>query len=444
MLSAGVTRLLRLPVFLLILALLMVGCGANLGPKLKVSQEEALWTEEERRAVVAYWAQPGRYAVEPGGTPDRINVTTTGSAWYASFVAALNQQTPEIQALWRAWVDKQIAGEKATLTDAADGKTENKTSNMPMRETIPADLKESLGEPPAFYERTRPLKYTVTFAEADYPTPFTYVDNIFFADRKPYYQYYRSANGVMKVGKKVKDYEGADRKKLAELFKAVGRTESEAKVLMAVSALEGGFEAINTYDTGFVSIGFIQFITGREGKGSLGEVLARYKRNDFAAFREDFHRFGLDVSPENTVAVVDPTTGVEKRNGEAVRAIIDDKRLTAVLERAGMREGFRRAQVEIARERYWPGDDRVTVIIGGVQQTALVTEFVKSEAGLATLMDRKVNRGNIRLINEIAAKIVEKYRLSRLSELTKYERELIQQMKFRTDFLADPTLSKPK
>lgn len=434
----------RFPVFLFAIALLMVGCGANIGPKLKAIQDEPLWTEEDRKAVVAYWSQPGRYAVEPGGTPDRINVTTAGSTWYASFVAALNQQTPDVQAQWRAWIEKQLAGEKATLADAADGKTEEKTSGMPATETMPAALKASLGEPPAFYERTRPLRYTVKFAESDYPDPFIYVDNIRFADRKPYYQYYRSTNGVMKPGKKVKEYEGEDRKKLTELFKTIGRTESEAKILMAVSALEGGFEAINTYDTGYVSIGFIQFITAREGKGSLGLVLARYKQNDFAAFRADFHQFGVDVTPESTIAIVDPATGTEKHNEDAVRAIIDDKRLTAVFERAGMRDGFRRAQVEIAREQYWPGDDRVTVIIGGVQQTALVTDIVKTEAGLATLMDRKVNRGNIRLLNDVAGKLVEKYRMTRLTDLTQHEKEVIQQMKFRTDFLTDPTLSKPK
>ena len=48
-----------------------------------------------------------------------------------------------------------------------------------------------------------------------------------------------------------------------------------------------------------------------------------------------------------------------------------DKRLTAVFERAGMREGFRRAQVEIARERYWPGDDRVTRVGRFLRQTCL-------------------------------------------------------------------------
>ena len=65
--------------------------------------------------------------------------------------------------------------------------------------------------------------------------------------------------------------------RLKALFAAAGFTGSEQRVMKAVSRLEGGFDSVNTYDTGFVSIGFIQFITEGEGKGSLLEVLQQEK-----------------------------------------------------------------------------------------------------------------------------------------------------------------------
>jgi hypothetical protein len=422
----------------------LVGCGSKSGARPRVTAADTpLWGEADRQAVVAYWGKEGRYLVGSAGLPERMNVTVAGSTWYADYTRQLAQQTPAVQAEWQGWVNARVAAEKSAMEASLRNATPNEPT-VPAGSKMPDSLRAAVGEPPLLYEKTRPLKYTVTFDRADAPEPFIYIDSVPFADRKAYYPYLRSANGVMKVGKRVRDYQGKEREKLDALFASVGRTASEGKVLLAVSALEGGFEAINTYDTGFVSIGLIQFITAKDGSGSLGAVLARYKADDFAGFRDDFHRFGIDVTPEARVAVVDPATGVEKRGEEAVRAIIDDKRLTATFERAGLRDGFRRAQVIVARERYWPGEDTVTVQIGGVTQSARVSEIVRSEAGLATLMDRKVNRGNIRLINEVAAQLVARHQLTAVTDLAKHERELVQAMKFRADFLADPTLTQPE
>jgi len=185
---------------------------------------------------------------------------------------------------------------------------------------------------------------------------------------------------------------------------------------------------------------------------------------------------------------------VEKQGADAVQAIINDKRLTAVFERAGLQsDAFRLAQVLVARDRYWPGDDRFAVNINylvedhgeGTESKTIgtfygmnealpeaekalkqaeekrktdptyrvyldrrnvyvnVADIVKSEAGMATLMDRKVNRGSLKPISDVAAVLVRKYNLTDLNQLAKHERELVQLMKYRTDFLVDPTLSQP-
>lgn len=430
-------------VAVLMVLMVLVGCGGKGGARVRELQDTPLWNDPDRQAVMDYWGKAGRYTVVSAGIPDRMNVTVAGSTWYWGYSRQLPSQPAAVQTEWQNWVNARIAAEKAGIEASLKNATPNEPT-VPSNEKMPESLRTALGDSPLFYEKTRPLKYTVTFDPADHPTPFVYVDNIPFADRKAYYQYYRSTNGVIKVGKKVRDYTGEDKKKLDTLFQSVGRTESEGKVLLAVSALEGGFEAINTYDTGFVSIGLIQFITAKDGTGSLGAVLGRYKQDDFAGFRDDFHRFGIDVTPEMTVAVVDPATGVEKRGEAAVHAIIDDKRLTAIFERAGQHDGFRKAQVVVARERYWPGEDTVSAMVGGTQQSVRVSDIVKSEAGMATLMDRKVNRGNIRMINDVATQLITKYKLTSLQDLTQHERELTQMMKFRADFLADASLTQPK
>jgi hypothetical protein len=431
--------------FLLVVGMLLLASCGGKGVNFPSSRPDTpLWTDDERQAIVAYWSAEGRYAVEPIGEPERINVTVGGSEWYAQFLVAVKTVPNDRQALWQEWVTQRITAEKARMTEALTGMPNAKRDQIPSADSMPEDLRTALGEPPALFERVRPLRYTVKFAKDDAEAPFVYTDNVPFADRKPYYSYYRSTNGVMKVGKQIRTYEGEERQKLKALLQSVGRSESEAKILFAVSALEGGFEAINTYDTGFVSIGFIQFITAREGNGSLGAVLAQYKSDDPAGFRADFHRFGIDVTSDKVIATVDPTTGAESKGEEAVRAVINDKRLTATFERAGLREGFRRAQVKVARERYFPGEDTVTAIIGGVQRSTKVSTIIKSEAGLATLMDRKVNRGNIRLLNDIASKVAEKYKVMRIEDLAKYEYEIVQALKFRTDFLTDTSLSQPQ
>ena len=107
--------------------------------------------------------------------------------------------------------------------------------------------------------------------------------------------------------------------------------------MRAVSILEGGFDSVNTYDTGYVSVGFIQFASLKEGGGSLGAVLKNFKAADPLAFASDFHRFGVDVDETGHLVVVDPTSGAVATGAEANARIIEDKRLIAVFGRAGAR-----------------------------------------------------------------------------------------------------------
>ena len=356
------------------------------------------------------------------------------------------------------------------------------------------------GEPsPVFTKSCSPRNTLSRLRSTDAPAPFVYTDNLNFTGPKPYYAYYRSTTGVRKFGKRLAAMSGPEKEDVAALFAGVASSPFEQHVLGAVSALEGGFDAVNTYDTGWVSIGFIQFITAREGTGSLSSVLARHKQTDPADFAQTFHRFGIEVDANHLLTVCDPAKPGTKVHGkEAVDAVIHDKRLTAVWERAGSLPGFRKAQVMVARQQYWPGDDTVTVVaytlneqgagaaaptVKGVYHTpvnptatplppdaqalfalvpekqkadpsyrlfftsafltAKVSDLVKSEAGMATLMDRKVNRGSLGPISDVAAKIMQDYKLTSIMDVARYEKSLIEGMKYRANYLTNPDLTQP-
>jgi hypothetical protein len=69
---------------------------------------------------------------------------------------------------------------------------------------------------------------------------------------------------------------------------------------------------VNTYDTGYVSIGFIQFITLADGHEDLARVMAEEKASYPQDFQNDFHRLGMDIQPgDRTLTVIDPATGAE-------------------------------------------------------------------------------------------------------------------------------------
>jgi hypothetical protein len=256
------------------------------------------------------------------------------------------------------------------------------------------------------------------------------------------YPYYRFDQGVMAAGKKVSSYSA---KELDDLLNLAGVTQSEAKVMKAVSILEGGFDSVNTYDTGYVSVGFIQFASLKDGAGSLCKVLLDYKIQDHVGFQTNFRRFGLDVTPQGSLVALDWETGYEAQGPEANRRIIDDKRLIAVFQRAGLKSpSFNASQIRTAKSQYYPADDVIDIGILGVSQTGKISQFIKSEAGMATLMDRKVNTGSFGPLVIILQKLALEKNLRNFDDFAKYERQIVTELKYRKDYLADKTLSQPK
>lgn len=86
-------------------------------------------------------------------------------------------------------------------------------------------------------------------------------------------------------------------------IQSVGLNPETARALQYVSTHEGKYDAINSYDKGIFSYGFIQFVGAAAQGGSLNRVLASMKANAPTAFSRVFQSVGIDVSG-NAVTVV--------------------------------------------------------------------------------------------------------------------------------------------
>lgn len=434
---------------------LLVAIAANAQ---EPSGPSPLFSPSERERVMAYWARPERYSQSaPVDARTKglwqVRLTTDGSTWLWSYNRARGYSkipptldgvaTNPQEAVWETWISKRVAYDRWLAAEACRkanetviGKPIPEASEAPENPgPIPADLLALAGNPPPFASAVVPMRHTVVFEDAT----FGYTDNVMM---RPRFAYYRFANGVQDGGTAVRSMPAAE---LDALFERAKINDSIRRVFAAVSLLEGGFDSINTYDTGYLSVGFIQFATLKAGGGSLGAVLLDQKTLDPASFESDFRRFGVDVTPGGLIAVIDPTTGAELIGAEAVLKVIADKRLTAVFHRAGARSvPFRVSQLRVARSLYYPADDTITVTVGDRTLQARASEIIRTEAGMATLMDRKVNTGTLDPLPSVLANVVVDYGLTDLVEAGRYEAQIIQAMKYRKDYLADNSLSQPR
>ncbi len=422
-----------------------------------------LFTADERTQILEYWSQPGRYVLTtPVDAQSKgiwqVRLTSRGSVWLQQYNRARHLTPPptenaqpvnDQQKQWETWIAAKVdrdRWEALQVAQAANEKilgvrvpgADRSTPGIepPRPGQIPDGLFALAGDPPNFAEAVVPMEHDVAFDDC----VLKYLDNIRLSN--PRYAYYRFAQGVDSEGVAVKEMP-SDR--LDHLFELAGVSASEARVMRAVSFLEGGFDAINTYDTGYVSIGFIQFASLREGAGSLGSFLLDYKKFDPADFQTDLRQYGIDVTPDGYLDVIDLQTGAELVGADAALKVIDDARLVAVFQRAGLKsDNFIAAQIRSAKSQFYPSDDSITITVGTQSFTGKVSDFIKSEAGMATLMDRKVNTGRLGSLNSILSDIATKANAKSLRDLAPHELEIVQKMKYRKDYLADSTLSQPK
>jgi hypothetical protein len=358
--------------------------------------------------------------------------------------AGLPNLTAAQKTVWAKWVDAKASYDEFQAQAAADAANAQSGIALPpiakpfvtAPGPIPGDLLDALGNPPPFAAAVAPRRYVITFEDGQ---AITYTDQVKMRARSPYFRF---AQGIMFAGTALRTVPDAE---LNALFADAGMMPFEQHVARAVSRLEGGFESVNTYDTGYLSVGFIQFATLSGGAGSLGEVLKQEKNTRPQDFQNDFRTYGVDVNNAGEIVVVDPATGAELAGAAAVLKVIDDKRLVAVFQRAGLKSrAFRVAQVQVAKSHYYPADDTLNVTVNGQNYRGKISDAIRSEAGMATLFDRKVNTGSLSAVPDAVAQVMVAHKLTTLSDAAAFEREIISLLKYRTDFLADKTLTQPQ
>lgn len=344
---------------------------------------------------------------------------------------------------WDSWIAAKVASDRYNAKILAD----SENSALGLRTTAsnsiipplvpgpcPPDLVAAAGDPPCFAEASAATEYTVRFDDSN----FVLRDHVGCQDR---YRFYRFEKGVDFGGTPL-THIPSDR--MVHLAHMAGLDVTALHVLTSVSGLEGGFDALNTYDTGYVSVGFIQFASLGEGGGSLGGMLLNYKTTNPSAFDRDFRTYGVDVTPSGKLSVLDLETGVELHGPQANARLIEDKRLVAVFARAGQRsDAFIACQLAAAKASFYPASDPVPVTLNGNLVTLKVSDFMRSEAGLATITDLKVNRGNINGLSGVLQQIADKHHAKNANDLALCEREIMVKMRYRRDFSKDATLSQP-
>lgn len=403
-----------------------------------------LFDEQATAQVRSFWQGQNRWQFGPRevASPWETVATGRGSAWMYAYYRARNpagrilptQDPPARNAreqTWDQWIEQAYRIDEQNAAILAAARNAGSPEPRPKaRPAIPADLKALAGEPPLMVEARRPLRHTIQFD--DYRVTFEEAPNI---RRK--YPYFRFEDGVVSAPTTAR----------AGLVAAMGQSglnTRDMRIFSAIAGLEGGFHTINTYDTGFVSVGFLQFASLREGRGSLGQLMARYKARQPQAFQRDFRRYGIDVTRDGMLVVLNLADGIERAGPDAALAIVRDKRLAAVFERAGaVSAQFQAAQIAAARDLYNPRTLPIQVRLPGRTLTGTAGDVIQSEAGLATLLDRLVNTGRVNELSEVVSEVMLAYGLRSLAEARAAEFQIIERLTWRHNFLTSGLLTRP-
>lgn len=416
----------------------------------RTAMNDSNFSADEIRALRSYWSAPGRVQVQllnEDGREFSVRQTVEGSQWLWNYNKArgLAKGDPgsplsansQRETVWTNWINARIEWDyaQAAVQAAQRNRQPAPAVRVPNPGPCPADLVNLAGNPPAFAAPARPEQHTLTFPDGMKMTYNTHVP------MRKTFAYFRWPQGVQSMGQRVKTL---PERELQGLFQKAGLNKTEQNVFAAVSMLEGGFDSVNTYDTGFVSVGLIQFATLKEGGHSLGQVMLRMKQEDPEEFRTHFRKFGLDVTDNGLLMAADLESGATRIGPEANQQIIEDKRLIAAFQRAGrISEAFRVAQLKTAKAMYYPADDVIRVDVNGTTMTGRVGDVFRTEAGLATLMDRKVNTGNLGRMNDLVGQAVREYDLVSVKDAAQLEFLLIQALVFRKNYLLEASLSQP-
>jgi hypothetical protein len=174
----------------------------------------------------------------------------------------------------------------------------------------------------------------------------------------------------------------------ANLLQQVRLSTSEINVIQVTSANEGSLDAINTWDSQYLSFGIFQWTLGSAGQqGELPALLTKIKRLYPEEFQYYFGQFGVDV------VSLDGITGWLSLNGtrlvsEADKNIMRQPIWALRFMIAGMDALVQSVQVLHAVSRL----DRFYFTPSQILQGYTLSQLLNSEFAVALLLDHHVNR----------------------------------------------------
>lgn len=226
-----------------------------------------------------------------------------------------------------------------------------------------------------------------------YPLPTGGTDTATFRDNiNSAHRVY--ADGIMYVGK------SSPRNVPLEAYTQVGLSIPLARALKVVSENEGNFDAINSYDKAIFSYGFIQFAGG--AGGGLGAMLMIVKTKQPQVFQQMFARYGIDVQnavPRPIITCASPEQNRILSGDEACLYLKSNKQLTAAFIASGFHPSVILAQIESAVRGYVSpalGMRTDLMLSGQLYTGVLLADIIRSEAGIATMIDLTVNQWIVR------------------------------------------------
>ncbi len=183
-------------------------------------------------------------------------------------------------------------------------------------------------------------------------------------------------------------------------LRALGVSQSEINVMLAVAENEGNLDAINTWDNAFLSCGLFQWTAGTgTNRGELPALCARVKLEDRDLFDKYCGQHGLDVTDIRPLdwetAKTGPVTGRFTVMGTVFKSpqqkeLLRQASWAFYFWRAGQDPAIQAMEIKHALGRLEQFYDTDDYTVG--DESYKVSDLVSSEYGVGLLLDNHVNR----------------------------------------------------
>ncbi len=174
----------------------------------------------------------------------------------------------------------------------------------------------------------------------------------------------------------------------SSLLRRLHLSDSEMNAIAAISDNEGYLDAVNTWDSQYLSFGLFQWTAGSvERPGELGALLTRIKQTYPDEFQHYFGQFGLDVEESDGVRGSISLNGV-RLNSEYQKSILRQSIWAYRFAIAGQDLAVKSTEILHAVDRI----DRFYFIRHSGLDGYSLADLIQSEFGVTLLLDNHVNR----------------------------------------------------